>query len=441
MSTNAPHSESERRFWFRNLNTQERNTFWSCFAGWLLDAFDVQIYSLVIPTMLAIGFIPDTAQAGLIASVALLSSAVGGWLAGMLSDRIGRVRTLMITVAWFSLFTALSGFAQDAGQLLLARTIMGFGFGGEWAAGAVLIGETVRAKYRGRAVGTVQSGWAVGWAAAVLVNLIVISIVPPEWSWRVLFFIGILPAGLLFFMRRNVHEPEIAKITRATVASTKQHRISGLAIFSPTYLKATLLCSLLAVGAQGGYYALTTWLPQFLSQAKNLALYALGGTLFIIIFGAFCGYLFGAWFTDKVGRRMALVWCAIGAIVMVIPFTLLDLPTWAFTVLCFPLGFFSSAYFSGIGAFFSEQFPTELRGSGQGFAYNFGRGIGALFPFLVGWLAASISIAVAIAVFAALAYGVMAVTALLLPETKGQELVSVTAGISTVTDDAGNHAS
>lgn len=418
---------AEAGFWFNNLNKKQKRTFWGCFGGWTLDAFDVQIYSLVIPGLLAVGFIANKAEAGLIATVALLSSAIGGWLAGMLSDRIGRVKTLMYTIAWFSVFTALSGFAQNADQLMLARGLMGFGFGGEWAAGAVLIGETVQARYRGRAVGSVQSGWAIGWAAAVAGYLAVSTLAPPEWSWRILFFIGLMPALLVFFIRRNIEEPELVK---AVHLDPKSKRISGFAIFSPRYLKSTMLCSLLAVGAQGGYYSLTTWLPQFLSEARGLALFAIGGTLFIIIAGAFCGYLFGAWFTDRVGRRKALMWCALGAIVMVLPFTLLDIPTPLFTLLCFPLGFFSSAYFSGIGAFFSEQFPTELRGSGQGFSYNFGRGVGALFPFLVGWFASSISISVAIAVFAAIAYSTMAVAAFLLPETKGTELRSATVNSS-----------
>ncbi|GAB3624501.1 MFS transporter [Mariniluteicoccus endophyticus] len=410
--------EAEPKSWFRAMDRGEKNTFWGCFAGWALDAFDVQLYSLVIPVLLSTAFIRDKGEAGLIATVALLSSAVGGWLAGVLSDRIGRVRTLQLTVLWFSVFTALSGFAQDSTQLLIARALMGFGFGGEWAAGAVLIGETVRPAYRGRAVGSVQSGWAVGWGLAVVAFLIVTAFAPVEWAWRILFFLGIAPALLVVFLRRHVHEPEISQQARTSPA--RKSSLGG--IFSPRILKTTILCSLLATGAQGGYYALTTWLPQFLAEARGLKVMALGGTLAVIITGAFAGYLFGAWLTDRIGRRMALVLTAVGAVVVVLPFTLLDMPRAVFTVLCFPLGFFSSAYFSGIGAFFTEQFPTELRGSGQGFAYNFGRGIGALFPYLVGMLAAKLSIGVAIAGFATGAYALLAVAALLLPETRGRDL-------------------
>lgn len=153
---------SDERSWFRSMTGRERRTFWGCFGGWVVDAMDVQIYSLVIPVLLASHFLVDKGQAGLIGTATLLSSAVGGWLAGALCDRIGRVRVLQITVLWFSFFTLLCGLAQDPTQLLIFRALMGFGFGGEWVAGAVLMGETVRARFRGRAVGTVQSGWAVG---------------------------------------------------------------------------------------------------------------------------------------------------------------------------------------------------------------------------------------------------------------------------------------
>lgn len=408
--------------WFSQLEPPEKRTFWGCFGGWALDAFDVQLYSLVLPVLLSTHFLANKSQGGLIATVALLSSAVGGWLAGVLSDRIGRVKTLQITVLWFSVFTALSGLAQDPTQLMIARGLMGFGFGGEWAAGAVLIGETVRPQFRGRAVGTVQSGWAIGWGVAVIAFLVVGSVAPQQWAWRILFFLGILPALLVLYLRRFVKDPELVDKTLHS-SEAKQHS-PLLAIFGPHIIKTTILCSLVAVGAQGGYYALTTWLPQFLAESRGLKVLSMGPPLGLVIAGAFIGYLFGAWLTDKIGRRMALILCSIGAVAVVLPFTLLKLPLVAFLVLCFPLGFFSSAYFSGIGAFFTEQFPTEFRGSGQGFSYNFGRGVGALFPFLVGALATKMHIGPAIAVFACVAYGVLALGALLLPETRGKDLAT-----------------
>lgn len=420
-------------FWFTSMTTGEKKTFWGCFWGWALDAFDVQIYSLVIPALLVLGFISSKSDAGFIATVALLTSAIGGWLAGALSDRVGRVRILQLTVLWFAVFTMLSGFAQNSTQLMLARALMGFGFGGEWAAGAVLISEAVQPRYRGRAVGTVQSGWAIGWGLAVLAFVVVFSLAPAEWAWRSLFFLGILPALLVLYLRKHVNEPELRgkastayKSDEATArtAGRPKHQSSLLAIFRPGLVKKTILCSLVAVGAQGGYYALTIWLPEFLAAERGLKVLAVGGTLAVVIAGAFCGYLFGAWLSDKLGRRKAIVYTAIAAIIVVLPFTLVDLPTVVFTIMGFPLGFCASAYFSGIGAFFAEQFPTESRGSGQGFSYNFGRGIGAFFPFLVGYVGSIISLGTAIAIFAGSAYTIMAIATLLLPETRGLDLQS-----------------
>jgi MFS family permease len=147
--------------WYRELQASEKRTFWACFGGWALDAMDVQIFSFAIPAIIAT-FHLTNADAGLIGTVTLLTSAFGGWFAGALSDRFGRVRTLQITIVWFAFFTFLCGFAQSYGQLFAFRALMGLGFGGEWAAGAVLMGEVIRAEHRGKAVGSVQSGWAIG---------------------------------------------------------------------------------------------------------------------------------------------------------------------------------------------------------------------------------------------------------------------------------------
>src|SRR5262245_38405638 len=252
--------------WFGTMDQTERHTFWGCFAGWGLDALNVQFYSLVVPLLILLSFLDSHAQAGLIATVTLLCSAVGGWLSGMLADRFGRVRMLQFTVAWFALFTLLCGFAQNPFQLLAFQALMGFGFGGEWAVGAVLIAETIRAPYRGRAVGTVQSAWAVGWAAAVFVFVIAATFTSDKLTWRVAFAVGVLPALLVFFLRRFVPEPEMS---RERVALRPRMRES-MAIFKRGLWRRTLLCSLLATGAQGGYYALTTWLPQFLSERRGL---------------------------------------------------------------------------------------------------------------------------------------------------------------------------
>jgi len=409
-------TDSSLAAFYRDMAVPERRTFWACFWGWLLDGMDFMVYPLVIGTLVALWQV-DRASAGFAVTLTLLFSAIGGWAAGYLSDRIGRVRTLQITILWFSLFSLLCAFAQDFGQLIVLRALLGLGFGGEWAAGAVLMGEAIRAQYRGRAVGAVQSGWAVGWGAAVLVQAALFSLLPPEQAWRWLFAFGAVPALLVFYIRRNVPEPALAQRRRAEGAGA-----GILEIFRPDVLRTTVLASLLGVGAQGGYYAIMTWLPSFLRDERGLTVVGSAGYLGAAIGGAFAGYLVGAYLADRIGRRRLFQSFALGAGAIVIAYTLLPItPQWML-VLGFPLGFFASGYFSGFGAFLTELYPTRLRGSGLGFCYNFGRGLGALFPTLVGALAAALSLAGAMAAFALLAYGLMFAAATVLPETRGKIL-------------------
>ena len=405
---------------YRDMDIAERRTFWACAAGWALDGMDFMIYPLVIGTIITLWKV-DAGMAGLAGTVTLLSSAVGGWLGGYLADRIGRVHTLQFTILWFSFFSLVCALVQNFDQLLLARAILGLGFGGEWAAGAVLMGEAIRPQYRGRAVGSVQSGWAVGWGLAVLAQAILFSALPAETAWRWMFAVGALPALLVFYLRRYVTEPDIAAATRAKHAQSGAHPPLW-EIFSGPVLKTTILASLMATGCQGGYYAVTFWVPRFLTMERKLSIVSSTGYLAALIIGSFIGYLVGAWLADRIGRRNLFLTFSIGAIAVVLLYTQLPLTNEVLWVLGFPLGFFASGYFSGMGAFLTELYPTRLRGSGQGFCYNFGRGIGALFPFLVGALSATTSLANAIAMFAVVAYALFFIAAFALPETRGRVL-------------------
>jgi MFS family permease len=363
----------------------------------------------------------DAGTAGLAGTATLLSSAIGGWLGGYLADRIGRVRTLQFTIIWFSFFSLVCALVQNFDQLLIARAVLGLGFGGEWAAGAVLMGEAIRPQYRGRAVGSVQSGWAVGWGLAVLAQAILFSYLPADVAWRWMFAIGTLPALLVFYLRRYVTEPEIAVTARAKQTEAGDHP-KLWEIFSGPIRKTTILASLMVTGCQGGYYAITFWVPQFLTKERHLSIVSSTGYLSALIIGSFIGYLVGAWLADRIGRRNLFLIFSIGAIAVVLLYTQLTLSNEILWVLGFPLGFFAAGYFSGIGAFLTELYPTRLRGSGQGFCYNFGRGIGALFPFLVGALSNTTSLADAIAIFAVAAYCLFFLAAFALPETRGRVL-------------------
>jgi MFS family permease len=298
---------------------------------------------------------------------------------------------------------------------------MGFGFGGEWAAAAVLIGEVIRAEHRGKAVGTMQSGWPIGWGAAALIATLFFSIFSEDVAWRTLFWFGLSPALLVFFVRRFVNEPPVFAQTRANLlAAGKKPNL----IFSPTMLKTTILTCLLSTGAQGGYYAITTWLPLFLRTERKLTVLGTGGYLAIIIVGSLIGGWTGAWLSDRIGRRANFILFAACSILTVIVYTQIPVDDGMMLFLGFPLGFFSQGVASGMGPFLTELFPTRMRGSGQGFSYNFGRGVGAMSPLFVGMLSATLPLGQSIGVFAVIAYGLLIVAALLLPETRGRLLTA-----------------
>jgi MFS family permease len=408
--------------WLPALTLTERHVFNACFGGWALDAMNVQIYSFVIPTLIAVWGL-TMGQAGVLGTAALLVSAVGGWFAGWFADRFGRVLTLQIAILWFAVFTFLSGLAQNYAQLFAARALLGFGFGGEWAAGAVLLGEVIRAERRGKALGLMQAGWAVGWGVAALLYALFFSILPAATAWRVLFMVGLAPALFVFYVRRYVEEPAVYLESKARLAASGE-RVSLLDIFRPPLLKVTFLGGLMGTGAQGGYFAVTTWLPTFLRTERRLSVLDSTGYLAVLIAGAFCGYLAGGVLADRIGRRMTFLVFAVCAATVAVTYTTVAFGNAAMLVLGFPLGFFASGVFSAMGAFFTENFPTRVRGVGQGFTYNVGRAAGALFPALVGILSAQMTLGRAIGLFAGIAYATMAVAAFLLPETKGKVLTA-----------------
>lgn len=419
----TPEQNSAVLGWYHELSTKERRTFWACFVGWALDAMDVQLYSLVIATLTGLWAI-SRGDAGLLATATLLASSLGGWLVGILADRYGRVRMLQITILWFSVFTFLCAFANSYGQLFLFRSLQGFGFGGEYAAGAVLIGEIIRDEHRGKGNGIVHSGWAVGWGIAVIAYAVLFTCLPETVAWRALFAVGILPAISVFFVRRFVDEPPLFLDAQRRYASGRETRPSFLGIFAPSLLRTTILASLLTIGTQGGYYAIMIWLPTYLKTVRGLTVLSTGGYLAIIIVASFLGYVVSAYLTDILGRRRNFVLFAVCSVVTVMAYMFLPISDSVLFFLGAPLGFFASGIYSGIGAFFNELYPTSVRGSGIGFCFNIGRAIGALFPALVGYISASVPLGEAIGIFTVAAYGLIILAALLLPETKGRSLAA-----------------
>ena len=404
--------------WYQVSSRVERRTFWACFGGWGLDALDGQMLGLVLPA-LAGAFALTAGQAGSIASATLAASALGGWLAGALSDRFGRVRILQFAILWFSVLALAGACAQTYAQLVTVKALQGFGFGGEWAAGAVLLAETIRPAHRGRALGTVQGAWAVGWGASVVLYTLTFSFLAPGVAWRAMFALGALPALLVLYIRRSVPEPR-----RAAGRDFSDRSASAApGIFSSGYIRATFAGALLGVGAHGGYYALMTWLPAYLKTERHLSILGTGSYLAVIIAAFGCGCLASAQLQDRIGRRLNLGLFAGCCVATLLIYLLVPISNRTMLLLGFPLGFFAAGIPAGMGALFSELFPAGIRGTGVGFCYNFGRIASALFPWWVGRMSQSMRLGRAIGLDAGLAYGLVILSLLLLPETKGKVLV------------------
>jgi MFS family permease len=400
--------------WYSALGAKGRRAFKAAFAGYTLDAFDLIVLTLSL-TAIGATFDVGTGATGALSTVTLSASALGGILGGILSDRIGRARTLMLTVAVYSLFTFLSGLATSYEMLMVFRVFQGIGFGGEWAVGAVLVAEMVRPESRGKALGVVQSAWAVGWAIAVLVYLVVFELFAETTAWRVLMCIGILPALLILYIRRNVQDPEVYVEAPKRESPLKR-------IFAADLLKTTVFASILATGIQGGYYAMFTWIPTFLKKERDLTVVGTTGYLFVVIAGAFLGYLTAGLVHDRLGRKKTFaLFASLAGTALVLYFAVPSGSNTTLLLIGFPLGFFASGCFSGFGSYLSELFPTSARGTGGGFCYNVGRGIGALFPGIIGFLASAIGLGGAVA-FGVFGYVLALIALMFLPETHGREL-------------------
>ena len=394
----------------------------ACFGGWSLDAFDVQMYSFVIPTVIALWSL-SKGEAGLIGTVTLLISSFGGWFSGTLADRYGRVRMLQITILWYSVFTFLCAFAQNFEQLFILRAMHGFGFGGEWAAGAVLMGEVIRDKYRGRAVGLVQTGWAIGWGASALVYTAVFWLLPEWLAWRVLFGIGLVPAVFVIWVRRHIEDSDVFKSHSET-----RERVGFSHLFSAfrgPHLATTLKVSLMVAGAQGSGYAIGIWMPTYLRTVRHFSATATGGVLLLQILGALCGFLLGSYLSDAIGRKWTFLLSAILSLLFIAGFIWIPMNDTWLLIAGVPLNVALLIKFPPMGPFMTELFPTELRGNAQGFCYNSGRAIGSFFPTLVGFLSQSWGLGNAIATCSVIASGIMIVMLTLLPETRGRTISTI----------------
>ncbi|HJU20546.1 MAG TPA: MFS transporter [Stellaceae bacterium] len=408
--------------WLRDLTSQERRTMLACWGGWTLDNFDQQLYSYVVLTIIAVWGL-STGAAGTIGTVTVVTSSFGGWFTGALADRFGRVRMLQITILWYSVFTFLCGFAQNFEQLFILRGLHGLGFGGEWATGAVLMGEVIRDKYRGRGVGFVQTGAAFGPGLAALVYAGLYAVLPAVIAWRVLFMVGALPGLLVLWVRRSVPESEAFRGRRDSGAQLGIAHL--LSAFRGPYLWLTIKVSLMVMGAQGGVWAVAFWMPTYLRTVRHLSASSTGLFVAVQALGALIGFLCGAYLADAIGRKWTFMISAVTTIVMVLVYLYAPVGNTGLLLLGIPLNIAILMKFAPMGPFMTELYPTDIRGTGQGFCYNAGRAIGSVFMTAIGFATAVMPLGTAIALFSTVAHALMIVMLLLLPETRGRAIASL----------------
>ena len=406
--------------WLRQASPEQRRALVAACLGWMLDSMDVMLYAMVLAHLMR-DLQMSPSQAGLLGSLTLLASAVGGILFGLLADRIGRTKALMASILIYSIFTAACGLAQSIAQLAVFRVLLGLGMGGEWATGAALVSETWPAEHRGKALGVVQSSWAVGYALAAAITALIL----PRYGWRAVFFFGVLPALVTFWIRRAVEEPALWKSAQRERALAKASAPRLVELFRRGFLRHTLTTTLMNTSSMFAWWGLFTWIPAYLALPPDkggagLSIVQTSTWVILMQVGMWLGYVTFGFVSDWAGRRPTyLVYFLVAAALVPIyggtrhPLLLLLLGP--------AVAFFGTGYFSGFGAITAELFPTRIRATAQGFTYNIGRGVSALAPFAVGHYAHTHGLGVAFSL-TTVAFLIAAAFALALPETKGKAL-------------------
>lgn len=375
--------------WYKEVTREQWRALAAAKLGWMLDAMDFLLYVMAIGQLKEyFGF--DDSIAGLLGTVTLITSAVGGIVFGIVADRAGRTRALMATILIFSVCSLGAATSQTLWQLMAWRLLLGFGMGGEWASGAVLVSETWPAHLRVRAISIMQSGWALGYIAAALLAALVLgkmNLGPNAWRW--LFAIGVLPALLTLWIRRSVKEPE-AWVKRKAQGAKGSNAFAVL--FGPEFRTKTLLATLLSACVQFANWGLFFWLPGFLARpveqgGAGMSIVRSAGWIIPVQIGAYIGYNSFGFIAEKFGRRRTFVAYLVTAALLVPLYGQMARSPGILMALGPLLGFVGYGYFSLFGSFLAELFPTDVRATGQGLTYNLGRGMGALAPYTIGYVA------------------------------------------------------
>lgn len=404
--------------WWRAADGRARHAFVAASLGWMLDSFDVMLYSLVLASLIQDPTLQlSTAVAGQLGALTLLSAAVGGVVFGVLADRIGRKQALMAAVLIYSIFTAACGLVQNVAQLAICRILLGFGMGGEWATGVALVSETFPAKHRGKALAFVQSSWAIGYGLAALVNLLVM----PVWGWRGVFFVGVLPALFTMWIRRKVEEPELWRRT----PDAARGRIGEL--FTPARARVTVFIILMNACCLFGWWGLNLWVPAYLNlpaERGGVGLTSAAMSWFVIAMqvGMWFGYVSFGYIADAIGRKRAYVGFVLMASLLLPLYGYLREPLYLLLLGPF-VAFFGTGYYSGFGAVIAELYPTSVRATAAGVGYNVGRIASAAAPFVVGSMAGTQGFGVAFGITGA-AFFFAALAWIGIPDTANRELTA-----------------
>jgi MFS family permease len=403
-------------FWHA-ASPEARRALLAASLGWLLDAFDVMLYALVLASLMAdLGM--DRATGGLLGSITLAASAAGGILFGVIADRWGRTRALSLSILIYSIFTAACGFARNVTELAIVRVFLGIGFGGEWASGAALVSETWPPEHRGKALGLMQSCWAIGYGAAAIVTALVL----PRFGWRAVFFVGVVPALLTLWIRRRVPEPEVWRRARVEPsASRPSFRDAG----RTGLLRLTVIITLMNAATMFAWWGLNLWIPAYLSLPVaeggiGLSTVVMSSLIVAMQIGMWFGYVTFGFVSDRVGRKPSYVTYLVSAAVLVLVYSVVRSPI-ALLLLGPLVAFFGTGYFSGFGAVTAELYPTTIRATAQGFTYNIGRLASAVAPFVVGAMAQERGFGVAF-MLTSVAFLIAAGLWVFIPETRGRQL-------------------
>ena len=411
----------------------QRRTLLAAALGWALDAFDAMLYALVLALLMRDLAMSKT-TAGLLGTLTLLASGVGGVLFGFVADRMGRKRALMASILTYSVCSFASGLANSIAMLAAARFVLGLGMGGEWNTGATLVAETWPTELRAKAISIVQSSWAIGFAAAALVA----GPVARYFGWRAVFFVGILPALLTLWIQRGVPESEMWEQSRTSGAAAappeggsrdserSSFRGSFWEIFQAPYLKPAIALLLFNFFCMFAWWGLFTWMPPYLSLpvAQGGRGFGVMGTTTLLVvlnlFGMLPGYASFGWVADHFGRKKAFILYSLAAALLIPLYAAVRSPV-VLMILGTTVAFFGTGLFSGSGIMGSEIFPTSLRARGLGFTYNGARTMSSVAPLVIGRVGQSRGLGWAFYLCAA-GYLLAALMTTLLPETKGKKL-------------------